>query len=140
MLAITRNPLIPLRLRKKIGKLGAPPDNLDFSIDVFGYSYSGRTDTHLDRKVYQYGLHESATIRLLRDLLAKRKGKAVYLDIGTNTGLHMLAVAGVADAAYGFEPWEKVRKQAEANFATNNLANFKVFPFGLSDKDAILPF
>ncbi len=142
-LAITRNAAIPLRLRKKLGNLVNVPAGLDFTVGVFGQTYSGRTDTHLDRKVYQYGLHEPATIRLLRKLLqrAREEGKeAVYVDIGTNTGLHMLAVADVVDKAYGFEPWETVRAQAEKNFRANNLNRLRVFPFGLSDRDAALPF
>src|SRR5262245_12885481 len=135
-LRITRNACIPLRLRKKLGKLTPVPAGIPFSIGVFGHNYSGVTDTHLDRKVYQYGLHEPATIRLLRRLLQHSKektGHAVYLDVGTNTGLHMLSVAGVADQAYGFEPWEQVRLCAEKNFKQNNLAHLRVFPFGLSN-------
>ncbi|MGB4058544.1 MAG: FkbM family methyltransferase [Alphaproteobacteria bacterium] len=142
-LALTRNSSIPLRVRKKIGRMVPVPANHDFSSDVFGQRYSGSTRTHLDRKVYLYGMHEPATIRLLRDLLARVKAEgrsAVYVDIGLNTGLHALGVAGVADAVYGFEPWGTVRAQAEKNFRDNALSHARIFPFGLSDADAFLPF
>ena len=49
-------------------------------------------------------------------------------------------MADVADAAYGFEPWDKVRRHAEENIKTNNLSHLHIYPFGLSDQDAILPF
>src|SRR5262245_13820259 len=113
-LKITRSPCLPLRLRKKIGNLIRIPEGQNFSMSVFGHTYDGTTNTHLDRKVFTYGLHEPATIRLIRQLLlrAKKNGPAVYLDIGTNTGLHLLAAAEIADQAYGFEPWEKVRTTA----------------------------
>lgn len=143
LLDITRNSTIPLRLRKKIGKLVKVPESEDFTMDVFGQGYHGTTNTHLDCKVYRYGMHEPATIRLMRKLLqyVKKNGReATYVDIGTNTGLHMLAVADVCDKGYGFEPWEKVRRHAERNIAGNNLSHLEVFPFGLSDQDAVLPF
>ncbi len=142
-LTITRNACIPLRLRKKLGNLMNVPTGRDFTADVFGMKYSGRTDTHLDRKIYQYGLHEPATIRLLRDLLksCREEGRRpVYVDIGTNTGLHLLAVAAAADEAHGFEPWENVRSCAERNIQGNSLGHVHLHPFGLSDRDAMLPF
>lgn len=143
LLDITRNPAFPLTLRKKLGKFINVPEAEDFALDVFGQSYHGTTNTHLDRKVYRYGMHEPSTIRLIRKLLkhCKKNGRpAVYVDIGANTGLHMLAVADAADAVHGFEPWEKVRLHAERNIAANNLLHLYLHSFGLSEKDAELPF
>lgn len=144
MLSITRNVSIPLRLRRKIGKMMPKPESgKDFEIDIFGTTYHGRTGNFMDNKIYVYGCHETATIRLIRQRLEEirqKKGTSVYLDIGTNTGLHLIAAAPVCDAAYGFEPWEKVRTVAERHVKENNLKNVKIFPFGLADKDADLPY
>jgi FkbM family methyltransferase len=143
LLDITRNSAIPLRLRKKLGKLVKVPESEDFTLDIFGQGYHGATNTHLDCKLYRYGTYEPSTIRLMRKLLqySKKNGReAVYIDVGANTGFHMLAVADVADKAYGFEPWEKVRVHAEENIKTNNLSHLHVYPFGLSDHDGVLPF
>ncbi|MGB4107261.1 MAG: FkbM family methyltransferase [Alphaproteobacteria bacterium] len=143
ILDITRNSVLPLTLRKKLGKFINVPEAEDFAIEIFGQDYHGTTNTHLDCKVYRYGMHEASTIRLIRKLLqhCKKNGReAVYVDIGANTGLHMLAVAGVSDIAHGFEPWEKVRLHAERNIAVNNLLHLHLYPFGLSEKDAELPF
>ncbi len=143
ILDITRNPALPLTLRKKLGKFINVPEAEDFAIEIFGQDYHGTTNTHLDCKVYRYGMHEASTIRLIRKLLqhCKKNGReAVYVDIGANTGLHMLAVAGVADVVHGFEPWEKVRQHAERNITANNLLHLHLYPFGLSEKDMELPF
>lgn len=88
-------------------------------------------------------MHEAATVRLIRKLLSdqRRAGKKpVFLDVGTNSGMHLLAAASVADEVFGFEPWDVVRKKAERNISINRLENAKVFPFGLSDVRACLPF
>lgn len=144
MLSITRNASLPLRLRRKIGKIMPKPESgKDFDIDIFGSTYHGRTGNFMDNKIYIYGCHETATIRLIRQRLEKirrKKGLSVYLDIGTNTGLHLIAAAPVCDSAHGFEPWEKVRTVAERHVKENNLKNVKIFPFGLADKDADLPY
>lgn len=143
ILDITRNSVLPLTLRKKLGKLINVPEAEDFSLDVFGQNYHGTTNTHLDCKVYRYGMHEPSTIRVMRKLLqyCKKNGReAVYVDIGANTGLHMLAVADVADFVHGFEPWEKVRQHAEHNITANNLLHLHLYPFGLSEKNEQLPF
>lgn len=143
LLNVMRTPHIPLSLRKKIGKVVKFGKDVPFEVQVFEYKYKGKLGIHMDDKIYRYGLHEPATIRLIRHILEKQKSagrKAVYMDIGTNAGLHLLSAAGVADEAYGFEPWEQVRDRAFVNLAANDLDHVKIFEFGLSDQDAELPF
>lgn len=143
-LPFLRNDKIPLRVRKKLGKLtGSPsPDNV-FQVRLFDAVFEGKTGNHQDDKIYLYGSHEPATLRLLRDILAhnvKNGIKPVYLDIGTNVGQHLIAVAGLAKDAYGFEPWESVRERAVKNLALNNFTHAKIMPYGLSDEAAMLPY
>lgn len=141
---ILRNSSVPLRLRKKIARFyPALPKGMEFDARVFGQMYRGQLGIHMDDKVFLFGSHEPATIRLMRGLLRYQKSqgqKPVYLDIGTNTGQHLISVAPCADAAYGFEPYEPVRTRAEANVAANRMAHVRVFDCGLSNQDADLPF
>lgn len=143
ILKITRAPHIPLTLRKKIGKLCKPLTGTVFRINVFGQLYEGKTGSHMDNKIFQYGLHESATVRLMRNILQWQRDsgeKPVLMDIGTNAGFHLLCAASLADKAYGFEPWTPVRDRAQHNLTLNNITHTAIMPFGLSDTDADLPF
>ncbi len=143
-LKITRNACIPLRLRKKLGKFMAKNvTETPFRTSIFDLNYEGALGNHMDNKIFIYGLHEPATIRLSRDILQhqKQQGKTpVYMDIGTNCGLHLLCCAPMADKAYGFEPWEIVRKRAENNIKINGLQNVKIFDCAVSDEDTIMDF
>lgn len=144
LLPLLRNDLIPLRLRKKVGKIaGHPKAGLGFQVKVFGAIFEGQTGNHQDDKIYTYGSHEAATLRLMRSILtyqAKNGIEPVYLDIGTNVGQHLVAVADKADHAFGFEPWDKVRSRALRNLALNDFDHVEILPFGLSDQDAHLPY
>lgn len=141
--ALLHNTAIPLRLRKKVGKVLPVPPNVTFSKKLFENEYTGVTGSHLDNKIFLYGMHEPATIRFMRGVMRLQRALGmtpVYMDIGTNTGAHLLAVASLAERAYGFEPWEPVRKRALANVAANNLSHVTVFDFGAGDADTALPF
>lgn len=144
LLLLLRSDYIPLRLRKKIGKLaGHPPAGMPFQVKVFGALFEGQTGNHQDDKIYTYGSHEAATLRLMRSILEHQRQNGVepvYLDIGTNVGQHLVAVAAKARYAYGFEPWDKVRDRALNNLALNDFAHVQVLPYGLSDQDAKLPY
>lgn len=144
LLPLLRNDSIPLRLRKKIGKIvGHPPKGMDFQVKVFDAIFEGQTGNHQDDKIYTYGSHEAATLRLIRTILGQQAARGlepVYLDIGTNVGQHLVAVASKAKYAYGFEPWGKVRDRALRNLALNDFGHAQVLPYGLSDQDASLPY
>lgn len=144
ILSLLRNKTVPLRLRKKIGKLYNIPDHKAFEIKMFNQTYPGTTGTHLDNKVYLYGLHEASTIHLMRKILDGQRSqgqKTVYLDIGTNVGMHLIALADLCDQAYGFEPWDVVRQTAQSKIAFNNLTDtIEVLDFGLSDSNQTLSF
>jgi FkbM family methyltransferase len=134
----------PLRVRKKIGRImGDPPKGIDFTIPLFGNYYHGTTGYFQDDKIVQYGSHESATLRLSRAILQEQKKRGLktsFVDIGTNTGQHLIAVLDVADVAYGFEPWDKVRLRAERSLIMNDAEHVKIFPVGLGDQDADMDY
>jgi len=139
-----KNPSIPLRVRKKVQKVvGKPTPGQAFEAPMFEYTYHGITGNHQDDKIYLYGMHEPATIRFLRAALMYQTGigiTPIYADIGTNMGQHLIAVCGCTLKAFGFEPWDVVRARAQAQVERNALSHVQIFPFGLSDGEAELPF
>lgn len=143
-LSLLRNPKIPLKLRRKLKKIsGLPAAGIKFQIKLFDALFEGETGTFLDDKIYLFGSHESSTLHLMHDILDFQKKEGidpVYLDIGTNTGQHLVAVAGRVKRAYGFEPWEKVRQIAERNCTLNQFHHVKILPFGLGAEEAILSY
>lgn len=139
----TNNSLVPLTIRKKLGKLLRVPANKRFRANLFEGIYDGTTGNLIDDKIFVYGMHEPATLRLLRAIIRFQEGNRIdtaYLDVGTNSGQHLISVGWLANAAYGFEPWEKAREMAIHNLAINNMDNASVFDFGLSDLNTALEF
>ena len=143
-LSILKNPEIPLRIRKKIKKfMDTPEAGQAFTAPLFEYLYHGQTGNHQDDKIFTYGMHEPATIRFMRAVLRFQKDRnidPVYADIGTNMGQHLLAICGLAQRAFGFEPWGVVRTIAQKQLDENQVTNTQILPFGLSDQDASLSY
>lgn len=143
LLAVTRAAWIPLTIRKKLGRLVAAPPGRAFRLKLFEGTYLGATGTHIDNKLWRFGLHEAATIRLMRRLLRADRAagrRPVLLDIGTNTGAHLVACGGLCEAALGFEPWAPMRARAEASLAASGFGHVRVMPFGLGERSGIFPF
>ncbi len=127
-------------MKKFVGK---PAPKIQFSAPLFEHQYFGQTGNHQDDKIFLYGMHEPATIRFMRAVLRYQKSKnmiPVYADIGTNMGQHLIGVCGLAKQTYGFEPWQVVRDIATMQIQKNNIQNAHIFPFGLSDVHAHLPY
>ncbi|GEM_PF-1246065 len=139
-----RSERIPLRLRKKVGKMIRLESGVSFEIEVLGAQYRGRTGHHIDNKVYLYGRHEAPTLRLIRHIAQSKKAASsapfTYVDVGVNSGLHLVCGAAVSDFAYGFEPWIPMVETAQKNLDHNQFKHATLFPFGLSDEDATLPY
>ena len=143
LLALTRASWLPLTLRKKLARLLPVQAGHRFRLPLFEGTFLGITGTLIDDKVWRYGLHEAATIRLMRRLLAddRRAGRVpVLLDVGTNTGVHLVACAGLCDAALGCEPWAPMRHRAEASLAASGFHHVRLLPCGLGEATAQLPF
>jgi len=143
LLKFTRCTHIPLTFRRKIGKRLLLNQDEIFQINMFGQVYEGKLGNYIDDKIYTYGLYEPATIQLLRFLCINKKiysDNLVYVDVGCNTGMHLIALSDVIDIGYGFEPWEFVREKAKNNLSINNISHIKIFNFGLSKSSGKLPF
>ncbi len=142
-LSFTRNSRIPRTLRRKIGKHLKLVSEETFRMNMFGQDYEGQTGNYIDDRIYIYGMYEPATVQLLRLILKSKKEAGqhcTYVDIGTNVGMHLTALADIIDTGYGFEPWQPVREKAKNNLAINEIKHINIFDFGLSDKSAELPY
>lgn len=142
-LAFLRQKRIPLRIRKKVGRHFVTPPGHNYEIDMYGQTYHGTTGSHMDNKIFLYGMHEPSTINLMRSILQKQRlqrKKAVYMDIGTNVGMHLIALADLYSVGYGFEPWQPVRERALDQIHKNKLEHVKVFDFGLSNENGECSF
>lgn len=79
----------------------------------------------------------------MRNILKWQRAQGMtttLVDIGTNSGVHLLSAAPFCDSIHGFEPWKKVYDIAHANITANTLNHVTLHPFGLSDEDEDLPF
>lgn len=144
LISFLRNPRIPLKLRRKLRKISwLPAAGIKFQIKLFDALFEGETGNFQDDKIYLLGSAESSTLHLMRAILDDQKKQGIepiYLDIGTNTGQHLVAMASKVNKAYGFEPWEKVRQIAEHNCALNQFTHVHILPFGLGAEDASLSY
>jgi len=142
-LIFTRCSRLPQTLRRKVGKRLKLISGKTFGITMFGQNYEGQTGNYIDDKIYIYGMYEPATVQLLRLILQSKKETgqhSTYVDIGSNVGMHLIALADLIDTGYGFEPWKPVREKAKHNLAINEIKHINIFDFGLSDKAVELPY
>lgn len=144
VLKFLRSENVPLRVRKKLGKILPFKQSIPFTMNFLGANYSGTTGSLVDNKMYLYGRDEAPTLRLIQSLLRTQKknanDKTTFVDIGVNTGVHLVCGAVCADFSYGFEPWDRVRNIAQHNMDLNKPHHGQIFPFGLSDTNDMLPF
>lgn len=115
-----------------------------FKIDLLGLLFSGNMHNYIDRMIYLTGAHEKHMLYFLRDLIRILRKKCNYpitfMDVGANVGNHSLYLSTLVDKVYAFEPFDRVRQQFETNIKLNRISNIQIFPFGLSNEQAILPF
>jgi FkbM family methyltransferase len=140
-ISLSRQRWLPYKTRRSLIKKLHPAMLRDhaFEADLDGLRFRGNIVNYIDRLVYFCGGHEKYMLHMLRDYARSLPGKPVFADVGANAGNHTLFMSRYADVL-AFEPFERVRKQLEENLALNSIKNVRVFPFGLSDKDATLPF
>lgn len=137
---------IPYKYRMSVIRRTYPEILKDypFETDLLGIKFSGNNCNFIDRMIYLTGAFEKHMLFFLRDSVERlqKKGlsKIVFLDVGSNVGNHSLYMSNLVNMVYAFEPFARVREQFISNISMNNIKNIIVFPFGLSNTNAILPF
>jgi len=142
---LSRQRWLPYKTRRSLIKRLHPAMLKDFPFTAEmegGLRFSGNIVNYIDRLVYFCGAHEKYMLHFLRDYLRclTSQEKTIFIDIGANAGNHVLFMSKLVVEVHAFEPFERVRTQLEKNLAQNNIGNVHVHPFGLSDKEAMLPF
>ena len=102
-----------------------------------GLKFRLEPDELVDRYIYIDGIYEKRFLHFVRKLF---KGKRVALDVGANIGNHTIYLADAFETIHSFEPNPSAFHRLNDNIALNRLTNVQVHPFGLSDRDAALPF
>lgn len=143
-ISLSRQRWLPYKTRRSLIKRLHPKmlKHFPFEAPFFapGLKFRGNIINYIDRLVYFCGAHEKYMLCFLRDYARQLNYPPVFVDIGANAGNHVLFMATIAAEVHAFEPYERVRKQMEDNLMLNGLRNVRIYPFGLSDKDAVMPF
>ena len=90
----------------------------------------------IDRSILFFDYYESKQIKFLKDKICTRNFD-YFLDIGSNSGLYSLIVAGLSNniKIIAFEPIKKTFLKLKRNIKLNKFKNIKIFNFGLSNSN-----
>src|SRR3984957_15808788 len=101
-----------------------PAPSIRFSVEFFGYIYSGDLSNYVDWSVYLYGAYSNNELQLLHDIVRALRDKIQHItfyDVGANVGQHTLFISKYVDEVMSFEPFEPVRKQLFAKLDENGI-------------------
>ena len=137
--SLGRCSLLPLKVRSFLVKsiIGTEKQCIprDFEISLYGKTFCGNTGSHIDWHVYYFGEYDPLGISLLQHI-ARNTDDCIYMDVGTNTGTHMLAMSNHCIHLHCFEPYPRILKSLERHVDSNKLTHVRVHRFGLSTEDA----
>jgi FkbM family methyltransferase len=103
--------------------------------------YEGNTNNYVDLHILAFGAYEKHILYFLRDVMESTSpNHGVFIDVGANTGQHSLFMSGYAREVHAFEPYEPVLQRFRRMIEINHIRNIKIYPVGLGNKDAKIPF
>lgn len=100
---------------------------------------SNGTNDDMVKDILEKGVYDKAGLYYIEKILSKLKNPVVF-DIGANIGNHALIMAKYCQMVYLFEPQEKNADLLRNTLSLNNIKNWKIFNFGLSDAEENLSF
>ena len=109
-----------------------------FQTSFFGLNYRGRLDDLIDWNVFFFGSYCPAELDFLTaaaKVMGGVAGGTTYVDVGANVGHHALFMSQRVSQVVAFEPALSARERLEANIRLNGLANLRLFPVALADRD-----
>lgn len=133
---------IPYGIRDRLLRLVADPDTAEsypFTIDFFGFRYSGNLASYIDWVVFFFGAYERETLVFLADA-ARRLDCRTFVDVGANVGQHTLFMSRHARSVVAVEPYGNVRREIFQKVGENGVRNVVVHAVGLGDGDGETPF
>lgn len=105
-----------------------------FTVDYYGYRYSGDIAIAQDWHVFFFGGYELKEAALMEDLL-RAIPNATAFDIGANLGGHTLVMARHAAEVHAFEPLTRLARLIEQRVGSILGASVHVHRFGLGEQD-----
>lgn len=111
----------------------------EFQVDLYGKNFFGATNSHIDWHVFFFGEYDPLGISLLTQI-ATTIPNCVFLDVGSNTGTHMLAMSNVCDKIHCFEPYPRILTSLKRHVSANQLSNVTVHEFGLSTDNIVAKY
>ena len=84
------------------------------------------------------GIYDKTGLYFIEKILAQLQG-AVVFDVGANIGNHALRMGVYASMVYLFEPQVQIVKHLQMTMNLNNISNWKICNYGLSDVEETLP-
>ena len=90
-------------------------------------------------EILNFGYYEKTEMEMMLRLV---KEKSVFFDIGANVGWYTINIAKLVKGVrvFAFEPIQRTFNILEQNIKLNDIQNAAIFNFGLSNKEACLPF
>lgn len=105
---------------------------------IDGFKFAVDPNDEIAREILHFGAYEKRNIDLMRQLT--EGDRSTFLDVGANLGNHSILLSRDFETVAAFEPNPPTFERLQANLALNALSNVRPFQFGLSDRDADLPF
>ncbi len=121
-----------LRLRER---------QFDFSIDLYGINYIGKSGNTLDDFILLFGAYEKGVLFFMRDFSKSvLKEPITFLDIGSHVGQHSLFMSSHVGTIHAFDPYPPVIEKFRHMVDINKIENIFIHQIGIGDKDSELPF
>ena len=139
---VTRQRYFRFGMRDRIARFIHNPDVAEpmlFDIKFYGQKYVGDFSVFLDWSTFYFGAYCIEELEFMAYSL-KSISCPVVIDVGANIGHHSLFASTIASEVYAFEPFPDVANKITRKIQDNNLANLKVFYFGLGQVDELLPY
>jgi FkbM family methyltransferase len=115
--------------------------NYPFTIQVYGYTYQGKTGDYIDDRVLAFGAYEKDVLFLMWDYVkARNNPDATFLDVGACEGQHSLFMSRHVKQVHAFEPFPPVADRFRRMIELNGFSNIQLHQVGLGDKDSLVPF
>jgi FkbM family methyltransferase len=128
--------ILPFRLRRNLIRRFIDDRTVasrPFQVNFHGLSYTGNLNTLIDWYVFFFGGFEKYMLAFMADF-ARRYPGCIYLDVGANTGQHVLFMSRLAGKVHAFEPWTEALAVLDQQIAVNDLTNVVVHRCALGDQ------
>jgi len=92
----------------------------------------------IGKKILRDGIYDKTGLYFIEKVLSKID-QAIVFDVGASIGNHALRMSQYCHKVYLFEPQARIAAYLQQTMSLNNIKNWQICPFGLSDQDETLP-